>query len=209
MSKTSIAVMVFVAIALIYLYKVGVMCVTALEEDEEETEMEIETQAEEVARAMVTKEPIEIMVVEEEKEPVPVWTDIPLTASEQIALYNKCKELDIGYWFVIAMCESESSFRSDAESNVGAIGYMQIAPCNWQRMKEDYGLDVHEPIDNLLCGAHMLSELSNKYDSFNEVVMGYKCGEARAKELLQQGIVLDCVEQIGNRTIELELAHRD
>lgn len=151
---------------------------------------------------------IEVVRKEEPKKTTPVWTDVPLTAEEQIALYEKCEELEINYWFLIALCESESSFIPDAVGDSGkSIGYMQINKCNWERMKTDYGLDVHEPIDNLLCGAYIFKELATKYDTITQVVMSYKCGESRAKELLEQGIVLSAVEELTNRTIELENAH--
>lgn len=175
-----------------------------------EVEMTVEPTEFEEQEELPAVEPIVIEVIEEEEEePLPVWTDIPLTAEEQILLYEKCKELDISYWFVLAICESESTFRPDAVGDSGSsIGYMQINKCNWERMKEDYGLDVHEPKDNLLCGAYILKELAEKYDTLTQVIMSYKCGESRAMELLNQGIVLSSVEDIVNRTIELENSHR-
>ena len=53
-----------------------------------------------------------------------------------------------------------------------------------------------------------VKELAEKYDTLTQVIMAYKCGESRAMELLNQGIVLSSVEDITNRTIELENSHR-
>lgn len=139
-----------------------------------------------------------------------VWSDIQLTEEEQIALWDKCKELDINYWFMLALIESESNFKADAVGDHGnSVGYMQINKVNWKRMKEQYGYDVNVPLDNLMCGAVMFAELANKYDTIEEVVMGYKCGEGRAKELISQGFVLSCVEKITNRSIELQNLHME
>lgn len=135
------------------------------------------------------------------------FEDIPLTEEEQIALYSKCKSLHLNYWLMIALLESESSYQADAVGDTGAIGYMQIAPCNWERMKAEYGLDATDPKQNLLCGAVMIKELIDKYGTLTQVIMAYKCGEARAEELIEQGVILDCVEEIAIRAMELDQAH--
>lgn len=152
-----------------------------------------------------------IEVVEKPKTPVikKVWDDIPLTEDEQVALWDKCHELNVNYWFILALLESESNYDADATGDSGkSVGYMQINKANWERMKTTYGLDVHEPKENLLCGATIFWELANKYDTITQVVMSYKCGETRAKELLEQGIILSCVETITNRAMELENTHK-
>lgn len=135
------------------------------------------------------------------------FEDIPLTEEEQIALYSKCKSLHLNYWLMIALLESESSYQADAVSDTGAIGYMQIAPCNWERMKDEYGLDATDSKQNLLCGAVMIKELIDKYGTLTQVIMAYKCGETRAQELIEQGVILDCVEEIAIRAMELDNAH--
>lgn len=135
------------------------------------------------------------------------FEDIPLTEEEQIALYSKCKSLHLNYWLMIALLESESSYQADAVSDTGAIGYMQIAPCNWERMKDEYGLDATDSKQNLLCGAVMIKELIDKYGTLTQVIMAYKCGEARAQELIEQGVILNCVEEIAIRAMELDNAH--
>lgn len=179
-------------------------------------------EAEQMARITEMVGPIEVEEVEEVELPSvtdltgvklheqKVWDDIKLTEDEQIALWDKCKELEINYWFILALCESESSFRPDAVGDNGnSVGYMQINKCNWDRMAKEYGLDVHEPLDNLLCGAVIFAELANKYDTIERVVMSYKCGESKAKSLIADGFVLRCVEEITNRAIELQNAHQE
>lgn len=135
------------------------------------------------------------------------FEDIPLTEEEQTALYSKCKSLHLNYWLMIALLESESSYQADAVSDTGAIGYMQIAPCNWERMKDEYGLDATDSKQNLLCGAVMIKELIDKYGTLTQVIMAYKCGETRAQELIEQGVILNCVEEIAIRAMELDNAH--
>lgn len=164
--------------------------------------------------AQMKEEPKEIIVEVVQKEHKAdhsvihkTFDDIPLTEVEQIALWDKCHELDVNYWFVLALLESESDYRFVTGDSGNSVGYMQINKCNWERMKTQYGLDVNEPVDNLLCGATIFWELANKYDTITQVVMSYKCGESRAKQLLEQGVVLSCVDEIAQRAMELENMH--
>lgn len=197
-----------------------VVALTSLFDKPIETEVvSIEKLPLEVVESVVPKASIEKVEVEIIESPVAepieevvevqkVWDDIKLTKLEQTVLWNKCEELHLNYWLILALCESESSFIPDAVGDSGnSIGYMQINKCNWDRMNDEYNLDVHEPIDNLVCGAVIIRELLDKYETITQVIMSYKCGESRAKELLEQGVVLSSVETIVNRAIELEQIH--
>lgn len=141
---------------------------------------------------------------------VKAWDDIPLDYDLQVALYDKCEELNISFWFMLSLLESESSYRANAKGDGGnSIGYMQINKVNWERMKTQYGLDVHQPLDNLYCGCYMVAELFEKYDTEEKVIMGYKCGESRMKKLIKEGRTISGVKKVLNRKEELEQAHEN
>lgn len=193
----------FVVAVCLFIFVEGYRCEEAMAE-----EFETSFAIEEEEIPMEKEKPTEIVIIDLDKE-FSAWSDIPLTAEEQETLWDKCNELEVNYWMLIALCESESNFKADAVGDHGkSIGYMQINKVNWERMKTQYNLDVNKPIDNLLCGAYMFKELADKYDTITQVVMGYKCGERRASELIEQGVILSAVEDITNRAIELENTHR-
>ena len=143
-------------------------------------------------------------------DPLP-WEDIPLSGDEQIMMSEMCAENNLSYAFALAILESESMYNPEAIGDEGrSIGYYQINMVNWPRMKEDYGLDPKNQIDNLVCGIYILAELFEKYDDPYLVIECYKCGESRGLELYNQGIYktdqFDC-EEICNRSEEIERSH--
>lgn len=133
--------------------------------------------------------------------------DIPLTADEQELMQQICKETGVDYAFALAMMESESHFIwqvGDLHLKNHAIGYFQISQINEERMEKDYGLDIYDPFENIEAGVRMIAELEAKYDTKTQVIMAYKAGEAGAKKLIEQGVILECVEAIKNRTYDFE-----
>lgn len=131
------------------------------------------------------------------KDEFKVYDEIPLDAELQIYTQELCKEYKVGYAFFLAMCESESSFISEARGDSNrSLGYMQINKPNWER----YGLDASMIYDNFEIGIRMMSELIDKYGEFDAVVMAYKGGESFADEWLAQGKRLDSCDTLAERT---------
>ena len=116
-----------------------------------------------------------------------VYFDIPLSKEMQDYIRSNCEKYDVPFELVIALIDVESSFRETVVSSTNDYGLMQINKVNWERMKTQYGLDVHKPLDNLYCGCYMVAELFDKYDTEEKVIMGYKCGESRMKKLIKEG----------------------
>ena len=90
--------------------------------------------------------------------------------------YNVEKEL------ILAVIKSESNFRQDAESNVGAIGLMQVMPETFDWLQTHHlmpHLDVghlKDPKTNIKYGTYLLSILKKRYNSIVEVICAYNAG---------------------------------
>lgn len=139
------------------------------------------------------------------------YEDVPLPEDIQIYMQQECKELDISYEFALALMETESSFNADAVGDGGnSIGRMQINRCNWQRMADDYGLDVNDEKENVAAGLRILRELFDINPDPYYVILCYKAGTGRGAELYEQkkfvGETYDCIA-ICEKATEWERAH--
>lgn len=168
-----------------------------LPEDASATDIETaETDSEEVTAAVVKEY---------------VYDEIPLDADIQEYMHKLCDDLSISYAFALAMMESESSFNAEASGDSGnSIGYMQINKCNWARMEEEYGLDVHDPKDNIAAGLYIMRELFEEDEDPYRAILCYKAGKSKGTELYESGIFkgksFDC-EALCKRAQEIEKAH--
>ena len=141
--------------------------------------------------------------------------DIPLTRDEQLTIRSICDYEKIDYRFVYALMQTESNFKwatGDGNLNHKAIGYFQISTINAERMKESYGLDIYDRLDNLEAGMRIIKELMDKfpdgyagYDQETAVIMCYKCGISRGTELMDEGFVLEAVQVIKDTKADFNL----
>lgn len=152
----------------------------------------------------VTEDYVKIEEIEEvldysiEEESFVPNDSIPLSAYLQELSTELCREYKVGYAFFLAMCESESSFDTEARGDSGkSRGLMQINRPNWER----YGLDASMVGDNLEIGIRMMGELIEKYGEVDAVIMAYKGGESFADEWLAQGKRLSACDEIVDRTM--------
>lgn len=89
--------------------------------------------------------------------------------------YNVEKEL------ILAIIKSESNFRQDAESTVGALGLMQIMPKTFDWLQKnnliqlDYG-HLKDPETNIKYGTYLLSILKKRYNNIVEIICAYNAG---------------------------------
>lgn len=111
------------------------------------------------------------------------WADIPLSNELQEYIHQLCEEYNLAYSFIIALIDTESNFNSDVVSATDDYGLMQINACNHKE-----GFDYLDPYDNVTMGIEMLSDLAEKYDDVESVLMAYNFGEAGAKKLWKQGV---------------------
>lgn len=139
------------------------------------------------------------------------YEDVPLPEDMQIFMQQECKELDLSYEFALALMETESSFNPDAVGDGGrSVGYMQINQCNWQRMADDYGLDVADEKENVAAGLRILRELFDQNTDPYYVILCYKAGTGNGAKLYEQkkwvGDTYDCIA-ICERAAQWERSH--
>jgi soluble lytic murein transglycosylase-like protein len=75
---------------------------------------------------------------------------------------------------------TESSFRKDARSHVGAIGPAQVRPEYWSGF---CGGDLQDPAENIYCGAQVLSHLLDRCgDDTDCALQAYNVGLHSSKD---------------------------
>jgi len=158
---------------------------------------------------------LEVEKIEKDEKPAAVQEheyiaieEIPLDADLQEYMQGLCEENHLSFAFALMVMESESQYDPEAVGDEGrSIGYFQINQINWERMAEQYGYDVHKPRDNIASGIAILTELFEKYEDPYMVLLSYKCGESRGKDLFDQGIYttvqFDC-DELCRRAQEIE-----
>jgi|DEB0MinimDraft_3_1074331.scaffolds.fasta_scaffold05000_4 soluble lytic murein transglycosylase-like protein len=119
---------------------------------------------------------------------LPVTTSKALIVSEAYRVAQKNK---LSPSLLLALVETESSFRTKAESQKGARGLTQVMPFNAKRcgLHPDQLWDVSL---NLACGAQILREEITRLKSIEKALAVYnsgkhwsKAGKAYAKKVLQ------------------------
>lgn len=136
-------------------------------------------------------------VVTEAKEVNPTETtvadkqyyNIPISEELQDYIIETAAKYEVPPELIIAIIQNESSYRANATGAAGEQGYMQIHPVNFEWLGEELGItDFYDPKQNILAGTYMLAGICEKYETTNEILMCYNCGERGAKRLWEQGI---------------------
>lgn len=152
-----------------------------------------------IVTAAGADEPIEWIstVATETKETEPTETtvadkqyyNIPLSEELQDYIIDTATKYSVPPKLIIAIIQNESSYRATATGAAGEQGYMQIHPINFEWLGEELGItDFYNPEQNILAGTYLLSEICEKYETTNEILMCYNCGERGAKRLWEKGI---------------------
>lgn len=105
----------------------------------------------------------------------PEWPilDILLPEDLQIFTQEKCEEYDVDYRLILALMDTESSFRDDigsekvlggTEGGARYYGYMQLSAANCESALKD-GIDPHTRTGNIEAGIRYFGLLLHKYDS--------------------------------------------
>lgn len=134
--------------------------------------------------------------------------EIALSDNLQLAAQRYCEEYGLDYPFLLAMMETESTFREDigSEKVLGGeeggpryYGYMQLSIDNCKRA-EDMGIDAHTPEGNIEYSVVLLADYMDTYNDIKMAVMCYKGGEGAAKAWKETGYVLPIAEKVEERT---------
>lgn len=137
------------------------------------------------------------------------FIDILLSEDLQAFTQDQCSDYDVPYELVLALMESESSFREDigSEKVLGGeeggpryYGYMQLSAENCEKAASTYALDAHTPEGNIEMAVLILSGLLEKYDNdWEKAIMAYKGGEAYADSMIAAGKTSDAAINVTNR----------
>lgn len=147
----------------------------------------------------------EIKIEEETKiqfEPYTFWYDYnrysgeviqineqPLNTELQEYIYNLCLEHNISFAFIMAQIGAETDFRVGLESEVGAVGLMQIrGSIHYELMDYLDANDLYNPYQNVKVGINLMHLYFDEYEESNLALMVYNCGSSGAKRLWQDGV---------------------
>lgn len=92
--------------------------------------------------------------------------------------------------FVLAIIEVESAYDTSAESEVGALGLMQLLPATMRREAELHGLDGDDPYDpvlNVQAGIRYYRRLRDAFSTEDLALMAYNAGPNRIGRYLRSG----------------------
>lgn len=137
------------------------------------------------------------------------FLDILLPQTLQAFTQEQCIDYDVPYELVLALMESESSFRADigSEKVLGGedggpryYGYMQLSADNCTKAENIYALNPHTPEGNIEMAVLMLSGYLEKYDNdWEKAIMAYKGGEGYADSMISRGEVSGSAIAVTNR----------
>ena len=103
---------------------------------------------------------------------------------------------DLAPELILAVIFTESSFDPDAESEVGAVGLMQLMPATATQMALELELEwkgrrlLTDPQLNILLGSFYLQKLILQFDDLNAALAAYNVGPNRLHSLMtKQGHV--------------------
>lgn len=115
--------------------------------------------------------------------------EVELDEEIQEFIYCLAYGYNIDYAFVMALIETESTFKPNVISSTNDYGLMQINKVNHGWLEEELGVsDFLDPYQNTRSGIYILRNLFEKYEEPEKVLMAYNMGEGGAKKLWDKGI---------------------
>ncbi len=117
--------------------------------------------------------------------------------------YVVCGNYGVDYELILAMIEIESAYCSDAVSECGAVGYMQVIE-KWHkdRMERLNVDDLRDPYSNIIVGVDYMAELLEQYPE--EVALGIYNMGYKAVDFWNDGkIITSYAEKVLSRRMEI------
>lgn len=117
----------------------------------------------------------------------------PLKYENYVERYSRENGLD--KYFVYAVIKTESGFKPDAVSNVGARGLMQIMEdtFDWVKFKQDdetaVYYDMYDPQTNIKYGCYLLGFLMEEFGDIETAAAAYHAGRGKVNEWLSDSSV--------------------
>lgn len=112
----------------------------------------------------------------------------PIKYEEYVERYSQ--EFGVDKFFVYAVIKTESGFRPEARSNVGARGLMQIMEQTFDWLKFKQGdeqavyYDMYDPETNIRYGCYLLGYLVDEFGSEETAAAAYHAGRGQVNEWL-------------------------
>lgn len=97
---------------------------------------------------------------------------------------------------ILSVIRAESDFSANAVSPMGARGIMQVMPATARFITEQRGWNwpgenrLFDPSFNIRLATSYLSDLMRKFESVEEALIAYNCGEGTMQELRASGLPL-------------------
>lgn len=118
----------------------------------------------------------------------------PLKYTEYVEKYSE--QYSVPKEIIYAVIKTESGFKSNAVSSVGAVGLMQMMPETflWLCEKNGESLEagmLYDPETNIRYGTYYLSYLYSQFGLWETVYAAYNCGPGRVKEWQQNEMYAD------------------
>lgn len=125
----------------------------------------------------IVTEVIELLEAETPEEIFKGYDFIPFSKEFQEEIISLCEMHGIAYELILAIIKTETEFKWCTGDGGQAIGYMQIWPKYWQKLADEYGLDLYEPIDNVHMGIIIISTLlESNSGSLDKTLKEYNSG---------------------------------
>lgn len=111
---------------------------------------------------------------------------------DYISKYSQ--EYDLDERLVTSIIKTESDFRADVKSGVGATGLMQLMPdtAKWvaDRLGEEYSAEMTlDPETNIRYGTYYFRYLINYYQSVDYAILAYNAGFGNVDKWINEGIL--------------------
>lgn len=123
----------------------------------------------------------------------------PKKYSEYVAKYSQ--EYNLDEYLVYSVIKAESKFKSNAISNKGAKGLMQISDItkNWAIEELKLGeIDIYEPETNIKIGCWYLNKLFKEFGELNLVIAAYNGGSGNVNKWLGNKVYSKDGEKLHN-----------
>ncbi len=115
--------------------------------------------------------------------------DCKLPEDLQEYTYYICQLSGIEFEFAMAVMYTESAFDTEALSDTGDYGLMQINEAALPELSDKLKItDITDPYQNIRGGVYLLGGYAAKYDEPARVLMAYNMGDYGSSTLWEEGI---------------------
>jgi len=114
------------------------------------------------------------------------------------------KEYGIDEFIIYALIKAESNFKTDAVSNKGAVGLMQVIEPTAEEIANSLNYDefeveyLKEPEINIQFGTKYFSDLFNYYNNYLLAIAAYNAGIGNVEKWIEEGIIKEDGSDIEN-----------